>query len=162
VNQLQEKIAEFELEIAKGRDDSVAVHEKLIKNLRKRLADIEAREVAMWESQVDPNPENRMPQHIFQTLTAKLVAEREEVELALKNALETLPKPIDYEQKLVRFKNALDALLDDNRSALEKNRLLKACISKLIYHRARPQRSGNVGKGQWTSPPIEIQAKLMI
>ncbi len=161
-NLLQEKIAEFELKAQRGEDDTARTHALLIKNLERKLADIEAREIAMWESQIDPNVENRMPQNIFQTLTAKITKEREDVELALKKAYDTMPTPVDYEEVIIRFKNALDALQDDNRSALEKNQLLKSCISRLVYHRDRPQRTGTVGKGQWISPPIEIKAHLNI
>ena len=163
VNLLRTKIAEFETEVKNKDEDSIKVHEKLIKNLEKKLANMDAREVLLWESQVDPTNENRMPQHVFQILTSKLQAEREETKQALQEARNTMPSPIDYEQKIVTLQNALDALLNKDMSALEKNRYLKACISRIEYHREKPQRK--VGKGShglWTNPPIEIDVKLMV
>lgn len=157
---LQQTIKEFEIEVNKSDDNSTALHEKMIKNLEKKLADLNAKELSQWEAQSDPDPEKRMPQHIFQMLNAKLLKEREDVEKALEEAYITMPTKIDYEQKLVKFQNALDALNDDSKSATEKNRLLKACIERIEYHRERPHRIKGVGgKGRWSDEPMEITVK---
>ena len=162
-NVLKQKIAEFETEIKNKDEDAVKHHARLIKTLEKKLADIEAKEVSMWESQVDPILENRMPQHIFQTLITKLQKEREETEQSLKQAYNTVPKPIDYEQRIIKFQNALSALQDDSRSAAEKNRLLKACIKRIEYHRERPSKlKGKGSQGKWSDTPIEIKVEMMV
>ena len=160
---LKQKIAEFEIEVKQGNDDSNKFNEKLIKNLEKKLADIDAKELSLWESQIDPNSENRVPQHIFQALTTKLLKEREETETSLKKLRETISASIDCENRIVTFQKALDALLDDNVSVMEKNHLLKACIQEITYHRETPQRMLGKGSGrQWTTPPIELDVKLKI
>ena len=163
VNLLKQKIAEFKIELKNDNNDSIKHHNLLIKNLEKRLADIQARELSQWEAQSDPDPSKRMPQHIFQMLNEKLMKEREETEKALDEAYKVMPKKIDYEQKIVKFQTALDALLDDNMSALEKNRLLKTCIKKIEYHRERPIHL--TGKGNWhkyTESPMELNVTLMV
>lgn len=164
VDLLRQKISEFEIEAKNNKADNEAkVHATLIKNLGKKLMDIEARELSLWESQVDPDPANRMPATIFQKITNKLKEEREETESALEEAYTTMPTPIDYENKIVTFQSALSALLDENASAAEKNRLLKKCISKIVYYREKPQRmTGKGSKGLWTNPPIELDVKLLI
>ena len=160
---LQEKIAEFEIELKNSTDDSIKHHAKLITNLEKKLENIQARELSQWEAQSDPNPDNRMPQHIFQMLNAKLLKEREEIELALREAYNTMPTKVDYEQKLVRFQNALNALRDDSVSVGDKNALLKACIERIEYHRDRPQKlKGKGAHGKWSDTPIELEVKLMV
>ena len=162
-NLLRQKIKEFEIEVKTIDDNSVKLHEKMVRNLEKKLSDLDAKELSLWDAQADPNPENRMPQHIFQTLIAKLIKEREEVETSLEEAKNTMPVKIDYEQKLIKFQNALSALEDDDIEVSEKNRLLKACIDRLEYHRARPHRIKGVGgKGRWSDEPIEIIAKLNV
>lgn len=158
---LKKKIAEFEIEAARGDDGSNKIQEKLMANLEKKLSEIAAREVTLWESQLDPNMANRMPPHVFQALTDKLVKEREETEVALEKARASISIPIDYQKKIVTFQKALDALLDDNVSVAEQNHLLKACIDKIIYHRETPQRILGKGSGrQWTEPPIHVNVKL--
>ena len=160
---LQQKIKEFETEVKNSNDNSVMLHEKMIKSLEKKLSDLQAKELSQWEAQSDPDPEKRMPQHIFQMLNAKLLKEREEVEKALEEAHNTMPAKIDYEQKLIKFQNALNALQDDSKSAAEKNRLLKSCIERIEYHRDRPHRvKGLGGRGKWSDEPMEITVKLNI
>ena len=163
VNILKSKIAEFEIEMKNDNNDSIQLHEKMIKNLEKKLENIQAREISQWEAQSDPDPSKRMPHHIFQTLNAKLIKEREEVEQALKEAYDTKPTKIDYAQKIATFQNALDALMDDTKSALEKNRLLKLCIKKIEYHRERPtQLTGKGNFHKYSEEPIEIKVTLMV
>jgi hypothetical protein len=160
---LKEKIAEFEIEVNNVDKESNNLHEKLINSLEKKLADLNAREIALWESQVDPDPTKRMPPNVFQALTEKIVKEREETESALAKARETVVTPIDYEKKIVTFQKALDALLDDEVSVDEKNHLLKQCIYRIDYHRDAPTRMLGKGVGrQWVIPPAEIVVKWMV
>lgn len=160
---LKQKITEFEIEVKKGSNGSNEFHEKLSKSLEKKLADLNAKELSLWESQVDPDPDNRMPQHIFQALTAKLSKEREETEIALEKAKEAITTTIDYETKIVKFRDALTSLLDDEASVAEKNHLLKACIKEITYHRGQAERITGKGNGRgYTTPPIELDVKLML
>ena len=131
-----------------------------MKNLEKKLADLDSKELALWESQLDS--QNKMPSHIFQALTDKLSKEREETESALIKAREAVATPIDNEVKRVTLQNALDALLDDEISVAEKNRFLKACIKRINYHREPSQRILGKGNGRgYTSPPIELDVRMM-
>lgn len=162
-NMLRQKIAEYKIEVTRGNTATDDFHEKLIKSLEKKLSDIGAREISLWESQVDPDPAVRMPPHIFQTLTEKLTKEREETEHALTEARNKVATHVDYGTLIVTFQKALDALLDDEVSVAEKNKLLKACIKRITYHRDTPQHVIGKGTGrQWTSPPIELDIKLMV
>lgn len=156
---LRDKIAEFEVEIEKGNRNADKFHEKLIANLEKKLTDLNSKELALWEAQLDST--NKMPSHVFQALTDKLQTERIETETALAKAREAISTPIDYERKKATFQKALDALLDDEVSVAEKNHLLKACIDRITYHRDAPQRMLGKGVGrQWILAPIDLDVKL--
>lgn len=160
---LRKRIKDFDMELQKGNSDSDKINEKLVKSLEKKLADISARELSLWESQVDPEIGKRMPVHIFQSLTDKLVKEREDTEASLQKAREALNAPIDYEIKKATLQEALDSLLDDEASVAEKNNLLKKCIGRITYHREIPQRILGKGNGRgYTDPPIELDIKLLL
>ena len=162
-NLLRQKIREFEIEIKNTDDNSIVLHEKMIKNLEKKLSDLQAKELSQWESQSDPDPTKRMPQHIFHALNEKLLKETEEVKKALEEARRTTPVKINYEQKRATFQKALDTLLDDNASAAEKNKLLKSCIERMTYHREKPYRlKGSGNHGKWNESPIDVEVKLMV
>lgn len=171
-NILQQSINDFETKVNNGDNNSVKIHQNLIKNLEKKLKDLQAKELSQWEAQSDPNPENRMPQDIFKQLNAKLLKEKEETQQALNKAYESMPKPINYEEKIIKFKDALSALTNPKVDAEEKNKLLKDCIDRIEYKREKPERlkrkpgekkgtTLSVGGG-WTNPPIELNVKLRV
>ena len=181
VNILKQKIVEYQVQVKNNNADIVDNHAKLIKNLEKKLAVLQDKELAQWEAQADPDPANRMPTHIFKQLNEKLLKEKETVETALKNARSTMPNPINYEQRIVTLQDALNALLDDNVSAAEKNKFLKKCIDRIEYKREKPERiksqqvqyydkeqkrtrrkSPLKSGGNWTHTPIEISVKLNV
>ena len=178
---LEECIEDFEIRIAADTNDSAKLHEKLIKSLEQKMKDLQAKELSQWEAQSDPDPAKRMPQEIFQQLNAKLLNEKEEVQQALCKAYESMPEPVDYEERLQRFRNALDTLKDPEADAATKNRLLKTCIERIDYSREKPVRIKsqqvryydpvqkktrhksplNTG-ANWTNPPIELDVKLKV
>ena len=155
---LEKKITEFEIEVQNDNNTAIVLHEKLIANLEKKLDEIQAKELAQWEAQSDPDPSKRMPHHIFQMLNEKLLKERADTEKALEEAHKSMPTKMDYEQKLVTFKNALEALTDDSKSAILKNKLLKQCIKRINYNRVPAKRIN----GEWENTPIELSVELVL
>ena len=178
---LTQCIEDFENRIETNSGDSMKLHEKLLKNLEKKMQDLEAKEIAQWEAQSHPDESQRMPPHIFKILNEKLLKEKEEVMEAMCNARKSMPDPVDYQEKVVRFRKALEALEDTERDAESKNRLLKDCIERISYNRERPERiksqkvcyydkerkrtrtkSPLTTGGNWTTPPIDIDVKLKV
>lgn len=178
---LEQCIEDFEIRISNDTGDSAKLHAELIKNLERKMKDLQARELSQWEKQSDPDPAQRMPAEIFKQLNEKLLREKDEIQQALCKAYESMPDPVDYEEKLKMFRDALNALKDPEVEAKEKNRLLKACIERIDYSREKPERIKsqqvryydkeqkktryksplNTG-GNWTSPPIELDVKLKV
>lgn len=170
---LRKNIVNFEIQLKKENANTLEMHKSIIRNLKKRLKDINSRELSQWESQSSPNPADRMPQEIFRQLNEKLQREKNEVEEALQHAYETIPNPTNYERKIAMFSEALEALQNPNESAEEQNRLLKSCIDRIEYFRESPQRikrkeSEKKGErfktagGRWKSFPIELNIKLRV
>lgn len=178
---LADCIRDFQVRLKNNEGDSVKLHMRLINNLEAKQKELEAKELAQWEAQADPDPAKRMPLHIFQKLNEKLLKEKEEVRQALCKAYESMPEPVDYEEKIAQFTEALNALHNPDVDAATKNRLLKACIERIEYHRDAPQRIRskqvryydkeqkrtrnksplNTG-GNWTSPEIVLDVELRV
>ena len=170
---LTQCIEDFEQRIKSNSGDSMKLHEKLLKSLEKKMQELDAREIAQWEAQSHPDESQRMPPHIFKMLNEKLLREKEEVKEAMCNARKSMPDPVDYGEKVVRFRKALDALNDPDMDAESKNRLLKDCIEKITYNREKPTRTrrapgeakGTTIKtagGHWDAHPINIDVKLKV
>lgn len=178
---LEQCIEDFEVRISNDAGDSARLHAQLIKNLERKMKELQARELSQWEKQSDPDPAQRMPPEIFKQLNEKLLKEKDEIQQALCKAYESMPEPVDYEERLQKFRDALEALKNPDVDAQTKNRLLKACIERIEYSRERPERIPskqiryydkelkrtrnksplNTG-GNWTSPPIELDVKLKV
>lgn len=180
-NILEKSIADFEIILGNASGDSAKEHERLIKTLEKRLGDIEARELSQWEAQSDPDPTRRMPAAIFKQLNEKLLREKDEVQEALYNAYASKPNPVNYEKKIMKFKDALEALENPDVDPAKKNSLLKDCIERIDYYRAKPERlksqqvlyydkerkrtrtkSPLPTGGNWSTPPFNIEVKLKV
>lgn len=162
-NVLRKKIKEFKVKANNKNDELLSLHDKQIAKLEKTLSDLDAREESMWKSQVDPDVDNRMPSNIFKKLMSDLQAERDKTKQSLEHANKTRPTPVDYQTKIVTFQNALDALLDDNISASEKNFLLKKCIDRIDYQRDKPEKIIGKGNGRgWIKAPIHLDVKLLV
>ena len=178
---LKQCIHDFEIRIQNDDGDSRKLHANLIKRLEARKIELDEKEVAQWEAQANPDPSKRMPEHVFKILNEKLLKEKEEVRQALCKAYESMPDPIDYEEQMHRFQEALDALNDPNAAPAKQNKLLKGCIERIDYNREKPQRLrretprrrktidgkrvvvSNLQTGaNWSTTPIELDVKLKV
>lgn len=165
---LSDCIADFEIRISGDNKNAQKLHDNLIKDLEKRLEELEKKELSMWNKYT----EEGMPQRIFEKMKEDLLKERDDINSGLCKARASMPDPVDYEKKLFLFRDALELLQDENAPAGLKNKLLKACIERIEYHKERPQRlkrkpgekkgaSLPLGGG-WTNPPIEIDVQLRV
>lgn len=130
---LQECIDDFELRIKKGADDSAKLHKELIERLEKKLEDLRELEIKQW----DEKTKGGMPDHVFERLNGKTVAEIAEVTQALCEAKNSAPIHVDLHEKVYTFKAALELLNDPDAPVKEQNKLLQACIEKIVYSRPR-------------------------
>ena len=178
---LERCIEDFETRLKNDTGDSAKLHAKLIKNLEKQMKELKERELAQWEQQSHPDPSQRMPAEIFKQLNERLLNEKSAIQDALCKAYESMPEPVDYEEKVCKFRDALEALKDPEVDAEVKNNLLKACIERIDYKRDKPERikskqtryydkelkrtrhtSPLSTGGNWTQPPIELDVKLKV
>ena len=168
---IREAIENFEIRVVNNQSDSAKLHKSLIASLERKLKNLKEQEVLQWQAQTDPNPDKRMPPEIFKTLNEKLLIEKAELEDALSEAYESLPEPIDYKEKIVKFTEVLEAVENPEVSVEDKNRYLKDIIERIEYERGtnimvtknnykelglpKPTRGMD-----WYSPPFKIDVYL--
>lgn len=167
---LKDCVSDFEVLVDSEKDYSNKLHENLIANLEKKLKDLAEQEMLQWKAQTSPDPAQRMPNEIFQTLNAQLLKEKEEIKEALCKAKESVPVKVDYKEKILKFTDAIDALEDPEISATIKNQYLKDIIERIEYDRGPNVRitkenaaeyNMTTGKGMRIySPPYKINIKL--
>lgn len=153
---LKEAIADFEMRIEKGEDDSAQIHRQLVERLEKRLIELRELEVKQW----DEKTKGGMPAHVFERLNSQTVEEMHEVEEKLCTARNSVPEPINLQEKVTNFHAALNALDDPHATIQKRNKLLKLCIERITYSRKRTGNNGHPVKGEETD--IELDYSLRV
>lgn len=156
VKAMQDAVADFEIKIKSGADNSAEIHRQMVERLEKRLRELQELEVAQW----DAKTRGGMPAHVFERLNGQTLAELEEVQQALCTARDSMPQPINLQEKRATFQAALDALQDPELPAKEKNKLIKACIERITYSRKRQGNNGHPRKGEETPIHLDIQLRV--
>lgn len=137
---LQDCIDDFEVRIEQGVDNTLELHMQLVGRLEQRLEELQELEVKQW----DAKTKGGMPDHVFERLNARTVAEIAEVTQALCDAKDAAPEHVDLQERAVTFRTALRLMQEEDAPAKEVNKLLKACIERIEY--SRPKTEGYVGK----------------
>ena len=144
-------IADYEILIKNDIENTLINKNNQIDRLEKRLDELNKKELSQWEKY----SEEAMPKAIFEKLNAKVLEEKESVTKALELARSTAPTVEDYQERLMRFADALDALTNPDCSAQRKNRLLKDCIKRIVY------KSGQKGN-RWHKTDFELDVTLNV
>lgn len=152
---LRDSIEDFSVRIKSDAGDSMALHLQLVARLERDLQELEEVEASQW----DALTRKGMPQHIFDRLNAEVLEKKEEINAALCTAKKATPEPVDYQERMATFSEALQALQDPAAPAREKNKLLKMCIDRIEYTRRRKGgQNPRWGQGQ----PIELDVHLRV
>lgn len=156
VQVLREAIEDFDIKIKKGADNSGEIHRQMVERLEKRLHELQELEIAQW----DAKTKGGMPAHVFERLNGQTLAELEEVQQALCTARDSIPQPVNLQEKRATFQAALDALQDPEAPAREKNKLIKKCVERITYSRKRKGNNGHTRKGEETPIHLDIQLRV--
>lgn len=149
VDILRACIADFELQIQNDNNNAMENQANNIKRLEARLDDLNKKELNQWAKYT----EESMPKAVFDKLNEKVLAEKEAVLQAIEDAQKNVSTVEDFQERVMLFTDALNALNDPNATAEHKNKLLKACIKRIDYRRE--------GKGnRYAQIPFELDITL--
>lgn len=150
---LQECIDDFEIRIDAGVDNSAELHIQLVTRLEERLEELRELETKQWDEKI----KGEIPEHVFRNLNAKTTAEIAEVNQALCEAKNATPVHVDLHEQLTTFHAALNALEDADAPVEEQNKLVRACIERIVYRRPK------LGQGKKkNNPPFELEFTLRV
>lgn len=156
---LTNSIADFRVKLRQGADADLAAFDIYRSQLRARLAELDAKEQALWEKYVEG-----MPREIFDNLLKKNQAEKQQIAEQIDTAEHNAPDRIDYEERIRTYQAALDILEDETADITVQNELLKRCIIRLHYRRPRGQRGRSTGQNRrgWEMEPITLNGDLRL
>lgn len=133
---LKQNVDNLETQLTNDDKQKKEKHIEYVSLLEKKYVDIEKKEISLWDKYAEEN----MPKKVFDKLMENCITEKQNIDKALKEAYENMPKQIDYEGAIANLHEAIAALEDDELSATVKNNLLKSVIDKIIYDRGKPVR----------------------
>ena len=138
VKTLQDTIADFEVKLNNDAGNASRIHKAVIQNLEMDLQKLKSKDLR----QKDAYEDGIYTKEEYALRNAKLQEQMSMTVNALNQAKASVPPVIDYNEKIMRFTNCLNALLDPSVPARHKNTLLKSCIDKIIYHNNMESRPG--------------------
>ena len=106
---------------------SIAIQQQLIKRLEEEMQSYHEQE----ETQYELLETRRYTQELFEKRNTALRIKMSDCEARLKKARMALPEAINYEQKTIQLKQAIQALKDESMSPEEQNKLLKVIIDRI-------------------------------
>ena len=112
-----------------GEGNSIAIQKKLLVNLEKEMENYRQQE----ERQYELLETGKYTEDVFDKRNAVLRQKMEDCQERIYKAKATMPKEVNYAERIVLLTNAIAAMKDDSVSAEEKNRLLKVIVERIEY-----------------------------
>jgi hypothetical protein len=131
-------LPELEAKLNSGEGESSTIQKQLIDRLEKQIADFKKQEVKQYDLLETGIYSNEVFLERNTALREKMTLCFSQLEEAKKN----LPQAIDYEEKVIALKAAIDIIDDDTATIEQKNRLLKAIIKNIDYVSDKNQPKG--------------------
>ncbi len=132
------ELPELKAKLENGEGKSVAIQKRLLAKLEAQMDELKAQE----EKQYDLLETGKYTQELFDRRNAAL---RQKMEACQKQIFETkssMPKEVDYAERIVSLEEAIAALKDDSVSVQVQNKLLKKVIERIdVTTHPLPKRS---------------------
>jgi hypothetical protein len=125
----QSELPALQAKMRNGEGNSVAIQKKLLERLEKQMEEYRQQE----EKQFDLLETGVYTQDRFEQRNTALRKKMDECQERIYEAKATMPKQVDYAERVVSLEAAIKALKDPNVSAEAKNRLLKAVVEKIEF-----------------------------
>ena len=121
------ELPKLEAHLKNGDGSALALQKKQLQRLEKQMEEYRQQE----ETQYELLETKKYTQELFDKRNAALRQKMEDCEKKIASARQSLPKAVDYKEKIIALEDAIAGLRDDSVTAKEKNRLLKAIVSRI-------------------------------
>ena len=125
----ESELPALQTKMMNGEGNSIAIQKKLLERLEKQMDDLRQQE----EKQYDLLETGVYTQARFEQRNATLRKKIEECQEKIYETKATMPKEVDYAERVVTLEKAIVALKNPNVSAEVKNRLLKSIVKKIEF-----------------------------
>ena len=110
-----------------GQGNSAAIQQKILDGLMKQMAEYKEQE----EMQYELLETKKYTPELFEKRNAALREKMKQCEIQIDETRRTMPKPVDYAERIIALEDAIKALKDDTLSCEDQNRILKRIVEKI-------------------------------
>ena len=123
------ELPNLEAKLNNNEGDSAKIQRNILTSLQKQLSELRAQE----EKQYDLLEKGIYSEELFDRRNAALREKIEAMKKQIEEAKNNIPKEVDYGEKIMTLKRAIEGLKDDGVPIAEKNKLLKAIVKRIEY-----------------------------
>lgn len=152
----QSELPNLQAKWKSGEGNSIAIQKKLLESLEKEMENYRQQE----EKQYEFLETGRYTPDVFDKRNAVLRQKMEDCQERIYKAKATMPKEVNYAEKVIALKNAIAGMKDDSISIEQKNRLLKAIVARIDYSAMPPTEKGTYYKKGENDLKLSITLRL--
>ena len=149
----------LELKVKNGDGDARKIQQRLLAKLEKQMEEYRAQEDRQYDL-LETNP--NYPQDVFERRNKALRAKMDECQAAIYKAKSALPQSVDYAERIVALKAAIDILRDDTATADAKNKVVKAIVERIEFSSVPSDRENRKRLRGDEISPFEIRISLRL
>ena len=110
-----------------GQGNSAAIQQKILDALIKQMAEYKEQE----ETQYELLETKKYTPELFEKRNAALREKMKQCEIQIEETKRTMPKPVDYAERIVALEDAIKAMRDDSLTDEEKNKIIKCIVERI-------------------------------
>ncbi len=110
-----------------GQGNSAAIQQKILDGLMKQMAEYREQE----ETQYELLETKKYTPELFEKRNAALREKMKQCEIQIEETRRTMPKPVDYAEKVMALEDAIKAMRDNTLTPEEQNRFLKKIVDRI-------------------------------
>lgn len=124
-----EELPKLEVKLKNDDGKSLVIQQRQLEKLRSELAELQDQE----ENQYDLLERKKYTEEVFEKRNKALHVKMDAVKSKIYEVSRNMPKEVDYGDKIIKLKDAINAMEDDDITPLAKNKLLKTIIERIDY-----------------------------
>lgn len=121
------ELPKLKAKLDNGQGNSAAIQQKILDGLMKQMEEYKEQE----ETQYELLETKKYTPELFEKRNAALREKMKQCEIQIDETRRTMPKPVDYAERIIALEDAIKALKDDTLSAEDQNRILKRIVERI-------------------------------
>ena len=110
-----------------GQGNSAAIQQKILDGLMKQMEEYKEQE----ENQYELLETKKYTPELFEKRNSALREKMKQCEIQIDETRRTMPKPVDYAERIIAMEDAIAALKDDTLEAEEQNKILRRIVERI-------------------------------